>query len=163
MTPDNFTADEQTPTSLAKPTPAFAGQTEAPARKSTGKVCRRGGSPAALASPWSMAFLPDGKMLVTEARGTMRLITREGVHTGVEGVPPVKMVAAQGLHDVVLDPDFTHNRFVYFSYFAPPPGEAAAYWPESFAYDQVFNFPVAQRRSMNRGMEQVARARLERG
>jgi aldose sugar dehydrogenase len=159
MTPDNFTADEQTPTSLAKPTPAFAGQTAAPARKSTGKFAVEVVS-GGLSSPWSMAFLPDGKMLVTEVRGTMRLITREGVHTGVEGLPPVKMVAAQGLHDVVLDPDFAHNRLVYFSFFAPPPGEAAAYWPESFAYDQVFNFPVAERRRMNRGMEQVARARL---
>jgi aldose sugar dehydrogenase len=157
--PDNFTADEQTPAALANPTPAFAGQTEAPTRKSTTKFAVEmvaGG----LAAPWSLAFLPDGKMLVTEVRGTMRLVTKEGVHTGVEGVPPVKNLAAQGLHDVVLDPDFAHNRLVYFTYFAPPSGEAPAYWPETFAYDRVFNVSVAERRRVNLGMEQVARARL---
>ena len=157
--PDNFTADEQTPTSLAKPTPAFAGQTEAPAKKSVSKFAVEvvaGG----FASPWSLAFLPDGRMLVTEVRGTMRIVTKEGVHSGVAGVPPVKMIAAQGLHDVVLDPDFAHNRFIYISYFAPPSGEAAAYWPETYAYDRVFNLSVAERRRFRLGMEQVARARL---
>jgi len=101
--PDNFTADEQTPASLASPTPAFAGQMEAPPKKSVSKFAVEvvaGG----LASPWSLAFLPDGKMLVTEVRGTMRIVTKDGVHSSVEGVPPVKNLAAQGLHDVVLDP-----------------------------------------------------------
>ncbi len=159
LPPDNFTADEQTPTSLAKPTPAFAGQTEAPARKSTGKFAVEVLTDG-LASPWSLAFLPDGKMLVTEARGTMRLVTKDGVHTGVDGVPAVKEVAAQGLHDVVLDPDFAHNRLVYISYFAPPSGEPAGHWPLAYAYDRVFDFPVAERRRLKLGMEQVARARL---
>ena len=113
-----------------------------------------------LASPWSLAFLPDGKMLVSEMKGTLRLVTKEGVHSAVEGVPPVKTVAAQGFHDIVLDPDFAHNRLIYFSYFAPPPGEAAGFWPNEFAYDRVFNVSVAERRRMRLGMEQVARARL---
>jgi aldose sugar dehydrogenase len=158
--PDNFTADEQTPTSVPTPKPAFAGQTQAPTKKSSTRFAVEvvtGG----LASPWSVAFLPDGKMLVSEFRGTMRIVTQQGAHTAVEGLPPVKAIAAQGLHDVVLDPDFAHNRFVYFSYFAPPSGEAAGYWPESFAYDRVFNLSVADRRRMKSlGMEQVARARL---
>jgi glucose/arabinose dehydrogenase len=157
--PDNFTADEQTPESLGAPKPAFPGQTEAPPKKSATKFAVEvvaGG----FASPWSLAFLPDGKMLVTEVRGTLRVVTPQGVHRGVEGVPPVKMLAAQGLHDVTLDPDFAHNRYIYFSFFAPPSGEAAAYWPERFAYDQVFNLSVAERRTVRLGMEQVARARL---
>jgi len=157
--PNNFTADEQTPASLALPKPAFPGQTGAPGKKSTGQFAVEVVS-GGLASPWSLAFLPDGKMLVTESRGTMRIVNREGVHSGVEGVPPVKMVAAQGLHDVVLDPNFAHNRFIYFSYFAPPPGETAAYWPEVYAYDHVFNVSVADRRRVRLGTEQVARARL---
>src|SRR5262249_20111182 len=119
--PNNFTADEQTPASMPQPKPAFPGQTGAPTRKSstafTVQMVANG-----LASPWSLAFLPDGKMLVTETKGTLRLVTKEGVHTAVEGVPPVKSVAAQGFHDIVLDPDFVHNRMVYFSFFAPPPG-----------------------------------------
>jgi glucose/arabinose dehydrogenase len=157
--PNNFTADEQTPAAMAKPNPAFAGQTEAPTRKST---TRFKVEPVAtdLASPWSLAFLPDGKMLVTELRGTMQVINQAGVHSPVGGIPPVKIVAAQGLHDVVLDPGFARNRLIYFSYFAPPPGEPAASWPNTFFYDQVFNLSVADRRRLRLGMEQVARARL---
>lgn len=157
--PDNFTADEQTPESMTAPKPAFAGQTAAPVRKSATRFSVEivaGG----LASPWSLAFLPDGKMLVTEVRGSMRIVTPQGIHTDVEGVPPVKMLAAQGLHDVVIDPDFVHNRYIYFTYFAPPSGEAPAYWPERFAYDNVFNLSVAERRTLRLGMEQVGRARL---
>jgi glucose/arabinose dehydrogenase len=158
-TPNNFTADEQTPESMAKPTPAFPGQTNAPVRKSTTKFAVETVT-TALSTPWSLAFLPDGKMLVTEFKGTMRIVTKEGVHSVVEGLPPVKTVAAQGLHDVVLDPNFARNRLIYFSYFAPPPGEAAAAWPNVFAYDHVFNLSVAERRRFNLGMERVARARL---
>ncbi|MEJ0037755.1 MAG: PQQ-dependent sugar dehydrogenase [Gammaproteobacteria bacterium] len=158
-TPNNFTADERTPEAMAKPTPAFPGQTNAPVRKSTTKFAVETVT-TALSTPWSLAFLPDGKMLVTEFKGTMRIVTREGVHSLVEGVPPVKTVAAQGLHDVVLDPDFSRNRLIYFSYFAPPSGEAAATWPNEFAYDRVFNLSVAERRRVNLGMERVARARL---
>jgi len=157
--PNNFTADEQTPESMAKPTPAFPGQTSAPVRKSATKFVVETVT-TALSTPWSLAFLPDGKMLVTESKGTMRIVTKEGVHSVVEGVPPVKTVAAQGLHDVVLDPNFARNRLIYFSYFAPPPGEAAAAWPNEFAYDRVFNLSVAERRRTNLGMERVARARL---
>jgi aldose sugar dehydrogenase len=156
---NTFTADEQTPGSLADPTPAFSGQTKAPANESvvafTVEVVAAG-----LSSPWSLAFLPDGKMLVTEVRGTMRIVSKDGTHTGVEGVPPIKNIGADGLHDVALDPDFAHNRFIYFCYFAPPPGEPAAYWPEKFAYDQVFKLSVAERRRLRLGTEQVARARL---
>jgi aldose sugar dehydrogenase len=157
--PNDFTADEQTPATMPKPKPAFAGQTDAPARKSTTRVAVETVT-TGLASPWSLAFLPDGRMLVTELRGTLRIVTRDGVQSPVEGVPPVKMVAAQGLHDVVLDPDFAHNRLIYFSYFSPPPGEPAAFWPSTFFYDRVFNLPVAERRTLRLGMEEVARARL---
>src|SRR6202012_6156973 len=101
-----------------------------------------------------------GKMLVTESRGTMRIVTRNGGPPGVEGVQPVTAVAAQGLHDVVLDPDFIHNRLIYFSFFAPPSGEPAAAWPNEAAYDRVFNVSVAERRRFRLGMEEVARARL---
>ncbi len=157
--PNNFTADEQTPESMAKPTPAFPGQTNAPVRKSATKFVVETVT-TGLSTPWSLAFLPDGKMLVTEFKGTMRIVTRDGVHALVEGVPPVKTIAAQGLHDVVLDPNFARNRLIYFSYFAPPSGEAPATWPSEFAYDRVFNLSVAERRRVNLGMERVARARL---
>jgi glucose/arabinose dehydrogenase len=158
-TPDNFTADEQTPASMPKPKPAFPGQTSAPLRKSTTKFSVETIT-SDLSSPWSLAFLPDGKMLVTEHGGSLQIISEAGVHSTVAGVPAVKVVAAQGLHDVVLDPDFAHNRLIFISYFSPPSGERAASWPLSSFYDQVFNLSVSDRRRLRLGMEQVARARL---
>jgi aldose sugar dehydrogenase len=157
--PNDFTADEQTPATMSKPKAAFSGQTEAPTRKSATRFAVETVT-TGLASPWSLAFLPDGKMLVTENEGKLRIVTQDGVYSTVEGVPAVKSVAAQGLHDVVLDPDFAHNRLIYFAFFSPPPGEPGAHWPNEFAYDRVFHVSVAERRRTQLGMESVARARL---
>src|SRR5262245_28221513 len=55
--------------------------------------------------PWSLAFLPDGRMLVTERRGQMRIVTREGaVSAPLAGVPEVYASSQAGLFDVVLAP-----------------------------------------------------------
>jgi glucose/arabinose dehydrogenase len=142
------------------PVPAFAGQTGARAPKKASAIVVE---PVVqrLSSPWSLAFLPDGKMLITEFRGSMRTATKDGVYSApIEGVPGVKVVAAQGLHDVALDPNFAQNRLIYFSYFAPPPGEDPAVWPNVFFYGNVTDVPLAARRTKNIGVERVARARL---
>jgi glucose/arabinose dehydrogenase len=70
-----------------------------------------------LEQPWSIAFLPDGDMLVTERPGRLRLI-RDGVldPNPVRGVPAVRASGLQGLMDVVLHPRFDDNRWVYLSY-----------------------------------------------
>jgi glucose/arabinose dehydrogenase len=116
---------------------------------------------ARLSGPWSIAFLPDGNFLITESAGTMRIVRPDGVVSApITGVPGVKVVAAQGLHDVLLDPDFARNRLLYFTYFAPPQGEEPALWPNEFFYDQVWTKPLAERRTMSLGMERAARARL---
>jgi aldose sugar dehydrogenase len=100
--------------------PAFPGQTRAAAVISKTpyeeKVVTQG-----LNQPWGMAFLPDGKILVTEKPGAMRLVD---MHTGkiereVMGVPQVKYGGDAGLLDVVLDPDFANNRMIYFTYVEP--------------------------------------------
>jgi glucose/arabinose dehydrogenase len=72
----------------------------------------------------------------------------------------VKSVAAQGLHDVLLDPDFARNRTLYFTYFAPPKGEAPATWPIEFFYERVWTKSLAERRTMQLGAERIARAKL---
>jgi len=144
---------------LPAPKPAFVGQTGAPAPK-TASAYEVRAIANKLEGPWSLAFLPNGKMLVTERNGSMRIVTREGIHWQVAGVPPVKVASAQSLHDVVLDPNFAQNRMIYFSYFAPPPGESAAVWPNEYFYDRVFSKSVAERRAMRVGTERVARARL---
>ena len=70
--------------------------------------------------PWSLAFLPDGRMLVTERPGRMRIVTMEGViGTPLTGVPPVVAYDEGGLLDVVLDPAFKDNATIYWSYSEP--------------------------------------------
>ena len=73
-----------------------------------------------LSHPWSLAFLPDGAMLVTERDGRLRII-RDGVldPQPVAGVPAVQRGALAGLHDVVLHPQFGENRLLYLSYSKP--------------------------------------------
>ena len=73
-----------------------------------------------LAQPWSIAFLPDGDLLVTERPGRLRLIRGGALDpTPVQGVPAVRSGGLQGLMDVVLHPRFASNRFVYLSYHRP--------------------------------------------
>ena len=71
-----------------------------------------------LAFPWSLAFLPDGRMLVTERVGRLRLIEADGrLHPdAVSGVPEAFIAAQAGLMEVALDPDFASNQWVYLSY-----------------------------------------------
>ena len=76
-----------------------------------------------LEHPWGLAFLPDGRMLVTERLGTLRYVDRTGsISKPLAGVPEVFARGQGGLLDVVLDPDFSDNRLVYLSYAEPGKG-----------------------------------------
>ncbi len=67
--------------------------------------------------PWSLAFLPDGRMLVTERVGQMRYVSRGGqLSAPLHGVPAVFVDGQAGLFDVVLSPDFAKDRTIYFTY-----------------------------------------------
>nr|HMM25441.1 PQQ-dependent sugar dehydrogenase [Pseudoxanthomonas mexicana] len=67
--------------------------------------------------PWAMTFLPDGRLLVTEKRGTLRLAHVATGQVGqVTGVPAVAYGGQGGLGDVLLHPRFADNRLVYLSY-----------------------------------------------
>lgn len=77
-----------------------------------------------LENPWSLAFLPDGRMLVTERPGRLRYVTMKGeVSEPIAGVPAVYAVGQGGLLDVVLDPDFSANSTIYLSYAEPGDGD----------------------------------------
>ena len=72
-----------------------------------------------LEHPWSLAFLPDGRMLVTERSGRLRYVAADGTldPTPISGLPESLSARRQGgLHDVVLHPRFAQNRLVYFAY-----------------------------------------------
>src|SRR5262245_32165673 len=67
--------------------------------------------------PWGLAFLPDGRALVTERPGRLRLVDRSGaVSPPIEGVPAVVAKGQGGLLDVALDPQFAENHLIYLSY-----------------------------------------------
>ena len=68
--------------------------------------------------PWSLAFLPDGRMLVTELKGRLLAVAADGASTPIatDGLPPVfQRGGASGLMDVALDPDFERNRLLYLT------------------------------------------------
>ncbi|NIV17865.1 MAG: PQQ-dependent sugar dehydrogenase [Woeseiaceae bacterium] len=74
--------------------------------------------------PWAMAFLPDGRMLVTEKTGNVLIVTTDGQKTGLLRWPPDVDYGGQGgLGDVALHPDFENNKLIYLSYVESGPGD----------------------------------------
>jgi len=73
-----------------------------------------------LEHPWGLAFLPDGRMLVTERPGRLRIVERDGqlVSLPVSGLPAIAVYGQGGLLDVALHPRFRENNLVYLSYAA---------------------------------------------
>jgi glucose/arabinose dehydrogenase len=79
-----------------------------------------------LANPWALAFLPDGRMLVTERVGSLRLIEKDGrIGAPLEGLPTVDAADQCGLLDVVVHPQFADNHLIFFTFAEPgdPAGE----------------------------------------
>ena len=75
--------------------------------------------------PWAIAFLPDGRMLVTERPGRMRIVGKDStLSAALAGVPQVFASGQGGLHDVVLDRNFVQNHILYFCYAEPVEGRA---------------------------------------
>jgi glucose/arabinose dehydrogenase len=76
-----------------------------------------------LVHPWGLAFLPDGRLLVTERPGRLRIVNQQGqVLPPVAGVPDVYASGQGGLLDVALAPDFASSQWVYLSYAEPRGG-----------------------------------------
>jgi aldose sugar dehydrogenase len=76
-----------------------------------------------LENPWGLAFLPDGRMLVTERPGRLRVISADGtISPPLAGVPAVSNRNQGGLLDVAVDPDFAANRLVYVTFAEPREG-----------------------------------------
>jgi aldose sugar dehydrogenase len=76
--------------------------------------------------PWGLAFLPDGRMLVTERPGTLRLVDKDGtLSEPIAGVPTVFARGQGGLLDVAIDPRFAENNTIYLSFSEPGEGNTA--------------------------------------
>jgi glucose/arabinose dehydrogenase len=72
-----------------------------------------------LEHPWGLTFLPDGRMLVTERAGRLRVVEDDTLSSPVTGLPRVMANGQGGLLDVALDPGFAENRLVYVCYAEP--------------------------------------------
>ncbi len=76
-----------------------------------------------LEHPWGMAFLPDGRMLVTERPGRLRIVEQgKLLAEPVKGLPPIEAIGQGGLLDIVLHPDYQKNGWLYFTYSEPEKG-----------------------------------------
>ena len=93
---------------------------------------------ASLDEPWALAFLPDGRVLVTEKRGKLKLVQPGGTVGDVSGVPKVVHAGQGGFGDVALHPDFAKNSLVYLSYVeAGDGGSGAAVARAKLAFDDA--------------------------
>jgi aldose sugar dehydrogenase len=75
---------------------------------------------ATLEYPWGMAYLPDGRLLVTEKPGRLRIFANGKLSDPIRNMPPISYLGTEkeqgGLLDVAVDPDFARNRFIYLSF-----------------------------------------------
>ena len=71
---------------------------------------------ATLDNPWAMAFLPDGRLLITEKAGTLRIFADRELSSAIGGVPKVEHHERGGLLGVAVDPDFANNHLIHLSY-----------------------------------------------
>jgi glucose/arabinose dehydrogenase len=72
-----------------------------------------------LATPWGLAFLPDGRLLITERPGTLRVLDRGALSPPVAGIPAVWTEQDGGLFDVAIAPDYARTGWIYLSYAEP--------------------------------------------
>jgi len=81
-----------------------------------------------LSLPWKIAFLPDGRMLITEKVGGLQLVTQQGAKTPVANVPPVLWRGQGGMLGVYLSPHYAQDHYVYLTYSEPgePGGSSLA-------------------------------------
>ena len=101
--------------------------------------------------PWSLAFLPDGGLLVSERPGRLQLLSPNGSRNTISGLPEVRSAGQGGLLDIALHPDFINNRLVYWTYAASGPGGASTALArgrlDGFALTEVRTLWTMQKRS----------------
>jgi aldose sugar dehydrogenase len=78
---------------------------------------------ASFDEPWAMAFLPDGRLLVTEKKGRLYVVTASGEKSPIDGIPGVDYGGQGGLGDVALHPGFDSNSTIYLSYIEAGDGD----------------------------------------
>jgi len=117
--PGNSTSPVETNAANSDYSPAFTGQTRVSGIRTATSI-RSSIVTSALTNPWGITSLPDGRFLVTEKAGRIRIVTKAGaVGEPINGVPAVNASGQGGLLGLCLDPDFSTNRMVYWSFSEP--------------------------------------------
>ena len=104
---------------------AFAESINAGSREATTELPFNVAAVAEFDTPWAIAFLPGGKLILTEKGGKIFVVTEKGEKTEVSGVPEVLFSGQNGLLDVVPAPDFAKSKAIYFTYVMPENGGGA--------------------------------------
>lgn len=104
---------------------AFAESINAGSRQATTELPFNVAPVAEFNTPWAIAFLPGGKLILTEKGGKIFVVTEKGEKTEVSGVPGVLFSGQNGLLDVVPAPDFAKSKAIYFTYVMPENGGGA--------------------------------------
>ena len=113
---------ETRPANAPNQQPAFPGQTRAPAVRTEAALTHTVVA-SGLSHPWGLALLPDGRWLVTERPGRLRIVTAQGaVGEPVQGLPAVDAQGQGGLLDIAVGPTFATDRLIYWSYAEPREG-----------------------------------------
>lgn len=113
---------ETRPPNAEGQTPAFPGQTRAPL-VSANVAFEVQTLATGLDHPWAMTWLPDGRMLVTERAGRLRIVAKDGTLSApVEGLPAVDARGQGGLLDVTLSPTYAEDNLIYWTYAEPREG-----------------------------------------
>jgi glucose/arabinose dehydrogenase len=101
---------------------AFKGQTRIGGIK-TKSLVKITAIASGLQSPWGLDFMPDGRMMVSERPGNIRIVSRQGAPgAAIRNVPPARVMGDGGMYDLKLDPDFARSRLVFWTFVEPVTG-----------------------------------------
>jgi glucose/arabinose dehydrogenase len=120
----------RTQTATARPRPDFVSNPDGVVVRSPKQTFRIELVATGLMTPWALAFLPDGRMLVTERDGRLRIVDHGTLSEPVKGTPTAHVQQDGGYLDVEVHPDYARNRWIYLAYsedepgYVPPPPNA---------------------------------------
>lgn len=122
LTSNSASSPVETKTPNSEKKSFFAGQTRISGVK-TNTAFEAKVLSSELKSPWGIASLPDGRLLITEKGGAMKIVTQTGaISTALTGIPAVDSKGQGGLLGVTIDPTFAQNRMVYWAFSEPVSG-----------------------------------------
>ena len=122
LTSNSASSPVETKTPNSEKKSFFAGQTRISGVK-TNTAFEAKVLSSELKSPWGIASLPDGRLLITEKGGAMKIVTQTGaISTALTGIPAVDSKGQGGLLGITIDPAFAQNRMVYWAFSEPVSG-----------------------------------------